>query len=157
MDGRRGSFRRALELLRDPVTAEKRRLLAERWERLDPALRRPGQGLGRKATGCGATIGIQPRCNFACTGCYLGHEANRIPALPTDAVLAQLAELRRFLGPKSNVQITDGEVTLRPVEELVAILRHARSIGVIPMVMTHGDNAPPAAGPARAAHGRRGA
>ena len=38
------------------------------------------------------------------------------------------------------MQITDGEVTLRPVEELVEILRYARSIGVIPMVMTHGDN-----------------
>src|SRR5262249_34999177 len=87
-----------------------------------------------------ATIGIQPRCDFACTGCYLGHEANRVPALPTAAVLRQLDELRRWLGPKSNVQITDGEVTLRPVEELIAILRYARSIGVSPMVMTPGDN-----------------
>ena len=116
------------------------RILAERWAELDPALRLPGQGLGQKATGCGATIGIQPRCDFACTGCYLGHEANHIPALPTAAILRQLDELRAWLGPKSNVQITDGEVTLRPVEELTEILRYARSIGVIPMVMTHGDN-----------------
>ncbi|HXU45107.1 MAG TPA: hypothetical protein VN783_06245, partial [Thermoanaerobaculia bacterium] len=43
-------------------------------------------------------------------------------------------------GPKSNVQITDGEVTLRPVEELIEILRHTRSVGGIPMIMTHGDN-----------------
>ena len=129
-----------MELLRDPATAEKRALLAQRWAGLDPALRLPGQGLGQKATGCGATIGIQPRCDFACTGCYLGHEANHVPALPTAAVLRQLDELRRWLGPKSNVQITDGEVTLRPVEELTEILRYARSIGVIPMVMTHGDN-----------------
>jgi hypothetical protein len=140
MKGAPGSLRTSLELIRDPATAEKRRILAERWEALDPALRLPGQGLGQKATGCGATIGIQPRCDFACTGCYLGHEANRIPALPTAAVLRQLDELRRWLGPKSNVQITDGEVTLRPAAELVEILRYARSIGVIPMVMTHGDN-----------------
>lgn len=134
-----GSLRKAWQLFRDPVTPEKRRLLAERWERLDPALRLPGQGLGQKATGCGATVGIQPRCDFACTGCYLGHEANHVPALPTAAILAQLDALRRHLGPKSNVQITDGEVTLRPVEELVEILAYARSIGVVPMVMTHGD------------------
>ena len=38
------------------------------------------------------------------------------------------------------MQITDGEVTLRPVEELIEILRYARSIGIVPMVMTHGDN-----------------
>jgi MoaA/NifB/PqqE/SkfB family radical SAM enzyme len=134
------SLTRAWSLFRDPVTAEKRRLLAERWSTLDPAVKLPGQGLGQKATGCGATIGIQPKCDFACTGCYLGSDANRIPPLPLSAVLAQLDALRRHLGPKSNVQITDGEVTLRPVEELVEVLRYARSIGIVPMVMTHGDN-----------------
>jgi molybdenum cofactor biosynthesis enzyme MoaA len=135
----RSRLARAWELLRDPATPEKRRILAERWAELDPALRLPGQGLGQKATGCGATVGIKPRCDFACTGCYLGSEANRIPALPKEAIYRQLDELRRYLGPKSNVQITDGEVTLLPVEELTAILRYAKEIGVIPMVMTHGD------------------
>jgi hypothetical protein len=140
MIGQPASFRRVVELFRDPATAEKRAILEERWAGLDPALRLPGQGLGQKATGCGATIGIQPRCDFACTGCYLGREANDVPAMSTEAVLRQLDELRRWLGPKSNVQVTDGEVTLRPVEELTEILRYARSIGIVPMVMTHGDN-----------------
>jgi hypothetical protein len=134
------SLRRAWDLFQDPVTPEKRRILGERWAGLDSAVRLPGQGLGQKATGCGATIGIQPRCDFSCTGCYLGAEANRIPALPTSAILAQIDNLRAYLGPKSNVQITDGEATLRPIEELTGILRHARSIGVIPMLMTHGDS-----------------
>ena len=140
MIGQPKSLKRAVELFRDPATAEKRRLLAARWAELDPALRLSGQGLGQKATGCGATIGIQPRCDFACTGCYLGREANDVPAMSTAAVLRQLDELRRWLGPKSNVQVTDGEVTLRPVEELTEIFRYARSIGIIPMMMTHGDN-----------------
>jgi hypothetical protein len=140
MIGQPASFKRVVELFRDPATAEKRAILEERWAGLDPALRLPGQGLGQKATGCGATIGIQPRCDFACTGCYLGREANEVPAMSTEAVLRQLDELRRWLGPKSNVQVTDGEVTLRPVEELTEILRYARSIGIVPMVMTHGDN-----------------
>ncbi len=140
MIGQPASFKRVVELFRDPATAEKRAILEERWAGLDPALRLPGQGLGQKATGCGATIGIQPRCDFACTGCYLGREANDVPAMSTAAVLRQLDELRRWLGPKSNVQVTDGEVTLRPVEELTEILRYARSIGIVPMVMTHGDN-----------------
>jgi len=140
MIGQAPSLKHAVDLFRDPVTPEKRRLLTERWDALAPEVRRAGQGLGQKATGCGATIGIQPRCDFSCTGCYLGAEANHIPALPLSAIKAQLAELRRYLGPKSNVQITDGEVTLRPVEELVDLLTYARSIGVVPMVMTHGDN-----------------
>src|SRR3954451_6759215 len=140
MIGQPRSLRQAWQLFQDPATAEKREILAERWAGLDPALRLPGQGLGQKATGCGATIGVQPRCDFACTGCYLGHEANQIPGLPTAAILRKLNEMRRRLGPKSNVQVTDGEVTLRPVEELTEILRYARSIGIVPMVMTHGDN-----------------
>jgi len=128
------------DLLRNPASAEKQALLRQRWEGLDLALRLPGQGLGQKATGCGGTVGVQPRCDFSCTGCYLGVEANRIPALPTAAILRQISELRVWLGPKSNIQITDGEVTLRPTGELIEILRHARSIGAVPMVMTHGDS-----------------
>jgi Radical SAM superfamily len=128
------------DLLANPATTEKQALLRRRWEGLDCALRLPGQALGQKATGCGATVGVQPRCDFSCTGCYLGAEANRIPALPVAAIQRQLGELREWLGPKSNVQITDGEVTLRPTGELIAILRHARSIGIVPMVMTHGDS-----------------
>lgn len=139
MIGQANTVSTAFSLLRDPVTAEKRALLAARWSALDDSVKLPGQGLGRKATGCGATAGIQPKCDFSCTGCYLGSEANRIPPMPLAAVLEQLEALRAHLGPKSNVQITDGEVTLRPEEELIAILRHARSIGIVPMVMTHGD------------------
>ena len=139
MIGEPRSLARVWSLFRDPVTAEKRALLAERWSHLEDAVKLPGQGLGRKATGCGATIGIQPKCDFSCTGCYLGSDANRIPALPVEAILEQLRLLRRYLGPKSNVQITDGEVTLRPANELIEILAYARSIGIVPMVMTHGD------------------
>jgi hypothetical protein len=43
------SWRRTWDLFRDPATTEKRRLLADRWEGLDPAIRLPGQGLGQKA------------------------------------------------------------------------------------------------------------
>jgi MoaA/NifB/PqqE/SkfB family radical SAM enzyme len=140
MIGQPASLAHAFSLFRDPVTAEKRALLAERWSTLDDKVKIAGQGLGRKATGCGATIGIQPKCDFSCTGCYLGSEANTIPPMPLGAVLEQLTFLRQHLGPKSNVQITDGEVTLRPAGELIEILRFARSIGIVPMVMTHGDN-----------------
>jgi hypothetical protein len=57
MIGQPRSLKRAWELFRDPATAEKRAILAERWAGLDPALRLPGQGFGQKATGCGATRG----------------------------------------------------------------------------------------------------
>jgi MoaA/NifB/PqqE/SkfB family radical SAM enzyme len=110
-----------------------------RWEMLDPRWRSVGQGLGQQATGCGATIGVHPRCDFACTGCYLGSDANHVEPQSVEEIFRQLDRLRAWLGPKGNVQITDGEVTLRDTDDLIAILRHARRIGLIPMVMTHGD------------------
>ncbi|MDP9361483.1 MAG: hypothetical protein M3P29_08530 [Acidobacteriota bacterium] len=65
MIGQTKSFSNAWSLLRDPVTAEKRAILAERWATLDPKVKIAGQGLGQKATGCGATAGIQPKCDFS--------------------------------------------------------------------------------------------
>ncbi len=132
-------LRRALDLLIDPVTPEKRRLLRARWDSLPGTARTTTQGFGRQGLGCGATIGVQPRCDFSCTGCYLGPDANDIPPIPIDQVLDQLRRLRAFLGPKSNVQITDGEVTLRDEDDLVRIIKYAKSIGMISMLMTHGD------------------
>ncbi len=95
--------------------------------------------LGRAGNGCGATIGVMPRCDFACVGCYLGEEANRIPPEPIEAIKAQMRALRPSLGHAGNLQLTDGEVTLRPEAELIDLLRYARSLDLIPMLMTHGD------------------
>jgi len=136
----RGRIRHSIDLLIDPVTPEKRRLLGVRWNALPDAARTPTQGFGRQGLGCGATIGVQPSCDFSCTGCYLGVDANSVPPLPVKEIFAQLRELRAWLGPKSNVQITDGEVTLRDEDELVSIVGYARSLGMIPMIMTHGDS-----------------
>jgi MoaA/NifB/PqqE/SkfB family radical SAM enzyme len=129
----------ALRILREPVPNEKKRLMRARWDALDPRWRTIGQGLGQQATGCGATIGVHPRCDFACAACYLGVDANTVRPLDVGETFRQLDHLRTWLGPKGNVQITDGEVTLLPVQDLVAIIRYARRIGLIPMVMTHGD------------------
>jgi hypothetical protein len=80
-----------------------------------------------------------PRCDFACRGCYLGARANRVPAASLSEVKGQLVRLREWLGEGGNVQLTDGEVTLRPEGELIEMIRHARALGLVPMLMTHGD------------------
>lgn len=133
------SIRRLLAILRAPVRADTRAHLARSWLRVPPALRDRRQMLGRAGNGCGATIGAMPRCDFACRGCYLGDGANRIPPEPLDAVKAQIRALRPHLGHAGNLQLTDGEVILRPVEEVLELLRYARSLDLIPMLMTHGD------------------
>lgn len=134
------TLRDAWRVLRQPIPSEKRSLLASRWGALDPRWRLPTQGLGRQATGCGATIGIFPRCDFACEACYLPGDANHMPRRSLGEIFVQLEALRAYLGPKGNVQITDGEVTLLPVDDLVAVLKKGRGLGLLPMVMTHGDS-----------------
>jgi 7,8-dihydro-6-hydroxymethylpterin dimethyltransferase len=113
--------------------------LTRAWERLPPEFRTAHQFLGRQYAGCGAVIGAMPRCDFTCTGCYLGAEANRIPPRPLAEIMAQLDQIRDWLGPTGNVQLTDGEVTLRAEAEVVALIRYARAIGLVPMLMTHGE------------------
>ncbi|HET9134662.1 MAG TPA: radical SAM protein [Gemmatimonadales bacterium] len=128
------------QILREPVRADTRANLARSRARVPEALRTPRQMLGRGGNGCGATIGAMPRCDFACKGCYLGEGANTVPPEPVEAIKAQMRALRPSLGHAGNLQLTDGEVTLRPVEEVIELLRYARSLDLIPMLMTHGDS-----------------
>jgi len=132
-------FLHALRLLVEPVPAEKRRRLDELWARLPPAERRGLQVFGRQMTGCGATVGAMPRCDFDCGGCYLGADANQSGRASRAELSSQLRALRRHLGPKSNLQLTDGELTLLPEKELVALVAEARALGALPMLMTHGE------------------
>jgi len=97
------------------------------------------QWLGRWSSGCYATHSIQERCDFSCTACYLASTANTTPPAPLEEVRAQLDRIRAHAGPAANVQITSGEVTLLPREELAEIVGYARRIGLDPMVMTNGQ------------------
>lgn len=127
-------------ILTEPILEETRRNLARSRARVPLDLQGPRQMLGRGGNGCGATIGAMPRCDFACVGCYLGEEANQVPPAPLEEIKAQMRALRPTLGNAGNLQLTDGEVTLRPVEEVIELLRYAQSLGLIPMLMTHGDS-----------------
>lgn len=118
---------------------EARSALAAAWAALPPTLRLPTQFLGRHYAGCGATIGAMPRCDFTCRACYLGPDANSARPLPLTAVKAQMRELRAWLGPGGNLQLTDGEITLRGDAELIDLITCARGLGLVPMLMTHGE------------------
>ena len=97
------------------------------------------QWLGTMTAGCMATHSVYEACNFSCTACYLAGTGNKTPPLPFEEVKAQLDQIRAYTGPAGSVQLTAGEVTLLPVEELARVVRHARDIGLDPMVMTHGQ------------------
>ena len=125
--------------MRAHEAAATRAALANAWAALPTKLRLPTQFLGRHYAGCAATIGTMPRCDFTCSGCYLGKNANRVEPTEIEAIKEQMRQIRAWLGPGGNLQLTDGEVTLRPEDELIELLVHARSIGLVPMLMTHGE------------------
>ncbi len=123
----------------DRDAAETRSVLAAAWAGLPLALRTPTQFLGRHYAGCGAILGAMPRCDFRCAGCYLGKDANQARPLSLDEVKAQIRRIREWLGPAGNLQLTDGELTLRDESELVELIAYARATGLVPMLMTHGE------------------
>jgi len=97
------------------------------------------QWLGTMSAGCTATHGLHEACDLSCTACYLSRTANATPPLPFAEAKKQLDEIRAHTGPAGSVQLTAGEVTLLPVEDLARIVRYARDIDLDPMVMSHGQ------------------
>jgi molybdenum cofactor biosynthesis enzyme MoaA len=119
--------------------AEVRAVLAVARERVPESFRGPTQFMGRQYAGCGATIGAMPKCDFSCTGCYLNADANRARPASLSEIKQQLQQIRAWLGPCGNVQLTDGEVSLREESELIELIAYARCLGLVPMLMTHGE------------------
>lgn len=132
-------IRRVWQAFRHPVHPENKANLRRLAERLPPKFKTDEQMYGLHGEGCAATMGSMPRCDFACRGCYLGADANKVPAQPLDEIKAQMRVLRRQVGRWGNLQLTDGEMTLRPAEDLIELFRYAREIELLPMLMTHGD------------------
>ena len=130
---------RFVKALREPGDRRKLELNRARWDTLPESLKVPQQAMGRRLVTCGATHGVMERCNFACTSCYLTDIANAVQPLPFEEVKKQLDTLRLHLGSAGKAQITSGEVTLLPREELGRIVGYARAIGLEPMVMTNGE------------------
>ena len=119
--------------------AEVRAVLAAAWQRVPAPFRRPTQFMGRQYAGCGATIGAMPKCDFHCTGCYLNADANKARPAQLSEVKKQVQQVRVWLGPCGNVQLTDGEISLRDESELIEIIAYTRGLGLVPMLMTHGE------------------
>jgi hypothetical protein len=119
--------------------AEVRAVLAAAWQRVPAPFRGPTQFMGRQYAGCGATIGAMPKCDFHCTGCYLNADANKARPAHLSEIKQQLQQIRAWLGPCGNVQLTDGEISLRDESELIEIIAYTRGLGLVPMLMTHGE------------------
>ncbi len=122
---------------------EKRTLLAAKWAELPPELQTDWQVVGRQLTHCGYTMGAA-YCSFGCTHCYLPRNANKTPLPSLAEMKEQIDANRRLVGANGGLQITGGDVVdaywrAGQPDELVEIVRYANQVGVLPMLMTHGQ------------------
>jgi hypothetical protein len=136
-------WRKRWQAFRHPIDAEKARILQERWDSLPEELKLPSQISGRHLTHCGFILGAS-YCSFHCTHCYLPKNANRVPIPSLADVKEQIDANRRFQGPGGGLQITGGDVAdaywrAGRADELIEIVRYAYEVGVVPMLMTHGQ------------------
>ncbi|MEE2902797.1 MAG: radical SAM protein [Myxococcota bacterium] len=135
-----GRLRETWDAFWEPEIKDERRAARRVWDGLPHELRVEDQVLGRHSAGCAATYGVMEACDFYCTACYLSDEANHTPPLPFEDIKEQLDLMRKYLGPYGNAQITAGEVTLLPEDDLIRIIRYAKDIELSPMLMTNGQN-----------------
>ena len=100
-----------------------------------------GQQMGRRwPIGCVA-LEITQRCNLDCTLCYLSEHSESVKDIPLAEVFRRIELIRRHYGANTDVQITGGDPTLRRRDELIAIVRRVREVGLRPTLMTNGRKA----------------
>jgi 7,8-dihydro-6-hydroxymethylpterin dimethyltransferase len=94
----------------------------------------------RWAIGC-VSLEVTQRCNLDCTLCYLSEHAQAMRDPPLDALLARIDAIAQQFGPGTDVQLSGGDPTLRPLPDLVALVRRLRARGLRGSLLTNGIRA----------------
>ena len=133
-----------LNQLLSPISVGTRELLDQRWQQLPENLRTPRQVVGQHWVQCGFITGPS-YCSFGCTHCYLPKDANHQKQPEIGQIKEQLDANRKLLGHGGHIQITGGDVVDAYVrtdnfDDLVEIVRYTNQIGLVPMLMTHGQS-----------------
>ena len=98
---------------------------------------------GRQLVGrCGAmgcvSLEITQRCNLDCTLCYLSESAEALRDVPLQEPFRRIDDIALQYGPDTDVQISDGDPTLRDKNELSEIVRQVRARGMRSSLFTNG-------------------
>ena len=87
------------------------------------------------------SLEITQRCNLDCTLCYLSDSAEAVRDFPLDEVFRRIDLIVDHYGPGTDVQVSGGEPTLRPRDELLAIVAHLSARGLRASLFTNGIKA----------------
>ena len=98
----------------------------------------PGQTAGRRWGVACVSLEITQRCNLDCTLCYLSDSSEAVLDFPVDEVFRRIDLILAHYGPGTDVQVSGGEPTLRPRDELLAIVRRITQRGLRASLFTNG-------------------
>lgn len=101
----------------------------------------PHQMAGRRWPVACVSLEITQRCNLDCTLCYLSESAEAVRDFPLEEVFRRIDMIESNYGPGTDVQVSGGEPTLRPRDELVAIVRRLAEKGLRASLFTNGIKA----------------
>ncbi len=101
----------------------------------------PGQTAGRFYPIACVALEVTQRCNLDCTLCYLSDRAEMTYDPPLSVLFTRLETIRSHYGPGVSVQLTGGDPTLRKVDDLEALCREIRRMGMRSCLMTNGIRA----------------
>lgn len=100
-----------------------------------------GQTAGRLYPMACVSLEITQRCNLDCTLCYLSDRAEMAKDVPQDILYQRIEMIHDHYGPGTSIQISGGDPTLRKVEDLEALCRRIRALGMRSCMMTNGIKA----------------
>ncbi len=98
----------------------------------------PGQTAGRRWGVACVSLEITQRCNLDCSLCYLSESSEAVLDFPLDEVCRRIDLILAHYGPGTDVQVSGGEPTLRPRDELLAIVRRITQRGLRASLFTNG-------------------
>ncbi len=84
---------------------------------------------------------VTQRCNLDCTLCYLSDRAEMTYDPPLSVLFARIATIHSHYGRGASVQLTGGDPTLRKLEDLEALCREIKRLGMRSCLMTNGIRA----------------
>lgn len=100
-----------------------------------------GQTAGRLFAMACVSLEITQRCNLDCTLCYLSDRAEMAKDVPLPILLDRIDMIHSHYGAGTSIQISGGDPTLRTIEDLEALCRHIRDLGMRSCMMTNGIKA----------------
>ena len=96
---------------------------------------------GRRWAVAGVSLEVTQRCNLDCTLCYLSETAEAIRDLPLEEILRRINQIHAHYGAHTDIPVSGGEPTLRPRDDLLAIVRHIQALGMRSSLFTNGIRA----------------